>query len=92
MSNRKKYLLFSQNYRKSNKIAYAKGVLISELIKLKKNCSRSVRRTAEKIPAYIRYIEKEHGIVVMESTKRKTNYYKTKTSKFYTNDLDFAIA
>lgn len=42
-----------------------------ELRKLKKHCSYSVRHTAEKLPVYIRYIEQEYGVLIMEKTKRK---------------------
>ena len=56
------YYLFSQEYRKSNKEVFGNKVFLSELRKLKKHHSHSVRNTVEKIPSHIRYIEKEYDI------------------------------
>lgn len=66
-----KYFLFVQAFRRSNKDVFEQGVSLFDLRKLKKNCSFSVRHTAEKIPAYIRYVEQEYGVFVMEKTRRK---------------------
>ena len=71
-----KYFLFVQAFRRSNKDIFEQGVSLFDLRKLKKNCSFSVRHTAEKIPAHIRYIEQEYGISVMEMTKRKQEGWK----------------
>ena len=74
-----KYFLFVQAYRKSNKEVFEQGISLFDLRKLKKHCSFSVRHTATKLPAYIRYVEQECGISVMEITKRKQS--KTKNRK-----------
>lgn len=74
-----KYFLFVQAFRRSNKNIFGHGVSLFDLRKLKKNCSFSVRHTATKLPAYIRYVEQESGISVMEITKRKQT--KTKNRK-----------
>lgn len=66
-----KYFLFAQAFRRSNKDVFGQGISLSELRKLKKHCSYSVRHTVEKLPAYIRYIEQEYDILIMETTKRK---------------------
>lgn len=66
-----KYFLFAQTFRRSNKDVFGQGISLFELRKLKKHCSYSVRHTAEKLPAYIRYIEQEYDILIMETTKRK---------------------
>ena len=75
-----KYFLFVQAYRRSNKEVFEQGIYLFDLRKLKKHCSFSVRHTAEKIPAYIRYIEQEYCISVMEMTKRKQEVHKRKKS------------
>lgn len=66
-----KYFLFAQAYRRSNKEVFEQRISLYDLRKLKKHCSYSVRHTAEKLPVYIRYIEQEYGILIMEKTKRK---------------------
>lgn len=66
-----KYFLFVQAYRRSNKEVFEQGISLFDLRKLKKHCSYSVRHTATKLPAFIRYIEQEYGVHVLEMTKRK---------------------
>ena len=70
------YFLFIQPYRKSNKEVFEQGVSLFDLKRLRKHHSTSVIHTAEKIPAYIHYVEQEYGVSVMESTKRKQSNYK----------------
>ena len=67
----REYFLFAQAFRRSNKETFEQGVSLSDLRKLRKHISYSVRHTAEKLPAYIRYLEREYDIYVMETTKRK---------------------
>lgn len=66
-----RYFLFVQDYRRSNKEVFKQGISLFDLRKLKKHCSYSVRHTATKLPAFIRYIEQEYGVCVLEMTKRK---------------------
>ena len=70
--------LFNQNYRKSVQDYFGRGRTIDESIKAYKVRSRdgarkdrALRRTATKIPLYLKYIEKEYEIQVMEKTKRR---------------------
>ena len=77
-----KYFLFVQAYRRSNKEVFGQGISLFDLKKLKKHCSYSVRHTIQKLPAYIRYIEQECGIIVMEMTKRKQSKTKNRKMKF----------
>ena len=83
----RKYFLFVQAFRRSNKDIFEQGISLFDLRKLKKHCSFSVRHTAKKIPAHIRYIEQEYGISVMEMTKRKQSNWKNK--KRLVNDVYF---
>lgn len=66
-----KYFLFVQAFRRSNKDVFQAGISLFGLKRLKKHHSFSVRHTAEKIPAYIRYVEQEYGVFVTEKTRRK---------------------
>lgn len=75
ISDGQRYYLFSQDYRKGVQEYYAKGVSLNESI----NYSRSHRdralvRTMNKIPMYVKYIEKEYGIEVFEQTKKRCRY------------------
>lgn len=52
----------------------------------------SVRHTAAKLPAYIRYVEQECGISVMEMTKRKQSNWKNKKRFIVNNSFDWEVA
>ena len=95
MTQGRKYFLFVQAYRRSNKKVFEQGISLFDLRKLKKHHSYSVRHTAEKIPAHIRYIEQEFGIIVMEMTKRKQERHENdkKKKRFVdTTSLDWEVA
>lgn len=81
----KKYYLFMQKYKRSNKDVFKRGVFLDEFNKLKKHCSYCVRHTIAKLPTYIRYLENEYGIKIMEATKRKQDDWKRR-KKFEENN------
>ena len=87
-----KYFLFMQAFRRSNKEVFEQGISLFDLRKLKKHCSFSVRHTAEKIPAHIRYIEQEYGISIMEMTKRKQSDWKNRKRLERSNSFDWEVA
>jgi hypothetical protein len=87
-----KYFLFVQAYRRSNKEVFEQGISLYDLRKLKKHCSYSVRHTATKLPAYIRYVEQECGISVMEMTKRKQPNWKNKKRVAGNDSFDWEVA
>ncbi len=65
--------LFSQAYRKSVEAYYGKGVPFENATRYSKahnDCA--IMRTMSKIPMYIRYIEKEYGIAVLNKSKRNS--------------------
>ncbi len=69
---REEYFLFHQNFRRGVKEYFGRGVSINEAF----NFSRSHHNTAlihtmEKLPAYIKYVEKEYGIEVLKQTAKK---------------------
>lgn len=74
-----RYFLFNQDYRKGVQKYFGRGVSINEAI----NYSRShndtaVMRTMSKIPMYVKYVEKEYEIEVLEQTKKRNS----KNSKY----------
>ena len=77
--NGRDYFLFTQDYRKSNKDVFAKGVVVDDLRKLSSHCSTSVRATVEKLPSYLHYIESEYGVAIYDKTERKQKVQKVKT-------------
>ena len=67
--NGKKYFLFQQNYRVSNKEFFGKGIGINQINDYSKTRSQAVRNTLDKLPSYIHYIEKEYGVAIYEKSK-----------------------
>ena len=79
LSDAGEFFLFSQNYRKGVDSYFSKGVRLDEA----RDFSRSNRdcaiiKTMNKLPIYIKYIEKEYGITVLEQTKRKNEMQRSR--------------
>lgn len=67
----KDYYLFTQNYRKGVQNYFGKGISLDEALDRSKGSRDAmVIHTMEKLPMYIRYIEKENKIAVLERTRR----------------------
>jgi len=67
-----KYYLFTQKYRKSVECYYGEGVPLDNAIDFgKSRRDNAIVRTMRKLPMYIRYVEKENGIAVLNKTKRQ---------------------
>ena len=77
----RRYFLFSQNYRKSVYAYFKHGVSVDESLSFKKTHGDSALiHTMDKLPAYIKYIEKEYQIPVYKKTKTKNSKNLTKRS------------
>lgn len=63
------YYLFSQKWRQAIKDCYAGGISVDQALKASRHGNRHI---SDKIPVYIRYIEKEYGIAVLEKSKRRS--------------------
>lgn len=73
-----KHFLFSQDYRKGVQEYFGKGVTLKQSMNYSKTHNDSALvRTMTKIPVYLRYVEKEYQIEVLEQTKRRNskNYH-----------------
>ena len=71
----KSYYLFSQDYRMGVQELYHKGVRLDDSVDFSKaHKDTAIERTMTKIPMYIKYIEKEYGIEVLERTKKRNRY------------------
>lgn len=68
--------LFQQNYRHGVDEFFSKGVELNQAIRFSHaHHDSAIIRTMEKLPLYIRYIEKEHAIAVLDQTiKTNTRY------------------
>ena len=67
------HFLFSQHFHRSVKAYYTNGVTVNEALNNPRaGENRALRKTMEKLPAYIKYIEKEQGIAVLEKTARSS--------------------
>lgn len=77
MNGSEKIFLFNQNRRKGVEDYYCgNGVTLNRALKLPslgrgsdRKRSKALRRTMDKLPIYIKYIEKEYGIKVMKGRK-----------------------
>ena len=79
--NGKEYFLFEQEYRISVKKHFRKGMTINQINDYSNVTSNAVKRTLEKLPSYIRYIEKEYDIAIYEKTKKKIERKRNKPYK-----------
>lgn len=66
------FFLFQQSFRRSVRDYFEGGVRLDKALDHSRaNRDVNVIRTISKLPMYIRYVEKEYGITVLEQTKRK---------------------
>lgn len=67
-----RYWLFDQNHRKGVNEHFGKGLFLTDALSHRKaGCDGAVCKTISKLPAYIKYVEKEYGIAVLERTKKR---------------------
>ena len=66
------FFLFNQSYRKGVQAYFGKGVSLTESRNFaKSNHDSAIIKTMNKLPAYIRYVEKEYGVLVLDQTKKR---------------------
>ena len=77
----KTYFLFNQKYYAGVRNYFAQGRRIDDLSSACKDRNAAVRRTANKLPSYLRYIEKEYDIVIYDKrVKQNLKTYKSKNA------------
>ena len=82
------FLLFRQTYRTSVARFFSNGVLINKALDFSgTNHNTALIRTISKLPAYIRYIEKEYGVTILEQTRRKQDapHHRPDNRKLFVN-------
>ena len=88
------YFLFNQNFRKSNKEYFRNGVNIHELGNFSSAHSSAVRKTLDKLPTYLRYVEKEYDVAIYNKPQKKVASKKQayKRSAFRWQDYSLEVA
>lgn len=82
ISDNKNYYMFSQEYRSSVHDYYSKRPSLEKAIDFSKaQKDTDVIRTMYKIPMYIKYLEKEYEIEVLDRSKRRRRRAKTDYNK-----------
>lgn len=72
ISEGEEFFLFSQNYRKGVHRYFSKGVRLDEAYDYSKtNRDSAVIKTMNKLPMYIKYIEREYGITILNQTQKR---------------------
>lgn len=64
------YYLFSQQFRKSNKEFFEKGVALNAALDYSLSESTSVRKTMSKLIPHIRYVEKTYDLLILRKTRK----------------------
>ena len=73
----KEYYLFQQNYRKGVHRFYSDGVSLNIAMKTAlAHGDTAILRTMNKLPMYIKYVEKERGIAVLDQTQKKQKTFR----------------
>lgn len=88
------YFLFRMPFHRSNNDFFRKGVNIDKLCNYAGAHSTTVRKTLDKLPAYLRYIEREYSVPIY--TKKKNRQNKTQVvynrKKFRWQDYMWEVA
>ena len=92
--NGKEYFLFSQDYKRTVEEFFKHGININELNNYSIAHSSAVRKTLDKIPLYLHYVEKEFGVEIYTKTNNNKSSKKLKPYKresFRWQDYDWAM-
>ena len=72
VNNGKEYYMFTQKYRRGVKDYFHNKVLLNDALDISKsNRDKALIRTKTKLPMYIKYLEKEYGLVILDNTFKK---------------------
>lgn len=81
MDNGKEYFLFNQEFKKTVYDYFMNGVNVSLTSNYSVAHSHTVRKTLDKLPSYLRYVEKEYDLEIYEKTKSNKSNKKSKPYK-----------
>lgn len=66
-----RYFLFSQRYRSGIEKYFSKGVSLNDILANKMRGDDCVKKVVSKLPTYIKYVEKEYDITILNQTMKK---------------------
>lgn len=70
----KEHFLFHQNYRRGVAAYFKRGVVLKDAFDFgRAGRDSAILRTMQKLPAYIRYVERECGIEVLDQTIKRNH-------------------
>ena len=77
----KEYFLFQQEFKKSVYDYFVNGISVSLASDYSMAHSHTVRKTLDKLPTYLHFIEKEYGVEIYEKTSQRKSLRKNKAYK-----------
>ena len=89
--NGKDYFLFSQGYKVSVKEFFNNGVCVNGINNYSVVHSTAVRKTLDKLPSYLHYVEKEYGVEIYEKKNQDKKQKAYKREPFRWQDYAWAI-
>ena len=95
VSEGKEYFLFTQKFFKGVKHYFHNKVLLKDALDMSKSHNdTALIRTKSKFLMYIKYIEKEYGVIILDCTLKKQT--KTRKNSFgrenYYNSCEYCVA
>ena len=87
----KDYFLFQQDFRISVKTFFQNGVNVNGINDYSVAHSTAVRKTLDKLPAYLHYVEKEYGVEIYEKKKQDKKQKAYKRESFRWQDYAWAM-
>ena len=95
VSQDREYYLFTQKYRRGVKEYFHNKVLLRDALDVSRSRhDTALIKTMTKLPIYIKYIEKEYGVAIMESTikKREKTRYNSFDRYGFSNSCEYQVA
>ncbi len=89
--NGKEYFLFQQDFRKSVKEFFQNGVNVNAINDYSSAHSTAGRKTLDKLPTYLHYVEKEYGVEIYEKKKQDKKQKAYKRESFRWQDYAWAM-
>jgi hypothetical protein len=70
--NGRNYYLFRQDYRRGVNEYFHAGVMVNKALNFGRSKNdTAIQKTMTKLPTYIKYVEKEYGISILDKTQKK---------------------
>jgi len=91
-ANEKELFMFSQKYKYGSREFFEKGVSLDKALDTTKSHGNyAILLVMKKLPVYLRFLEKEHNIQLLEKTKNKGQFRSNKYDKNCPTQIKFAM-